>query len=121
MGNMALVENGGRVRKIQGQILFPNYITNSMKPADNVIVEVYKYVSGVDAFRIPDQQPRIASCLTGPDGRFCFVGMPAGKYVVRLGIRHPNSEGWNGTHVIVDLEPKRRGKSGLRVVMQAAT
>ncbi len=118
---MALVQNGGRVQNIRGRILFPNYITNTTKPADNVIAELYKYVSGVDAFRIPDEQPKLASCITGPDGRFCFPGIPAGKYVVRIGTRPAVATGWNGTHVIVNLDPKRRGKREFKVIMQAAT
>ena len=59
----------------------------------------------------PDNQRRIAACVTGKDGTFCFSNLPAGKYEVRL------SKGieWSPTHVLVQVDPKGGSSTPIEV------
>src|SRR5688572_9206308 len=84
MGNMVIVESGRNLRRLQGKIIFPNYITNVEEPGKDVIVEVYRYMGAdkkSEVHNIPDLRDPVASCLTGDDGKFCFKDIPSGKYV----------------------------------------
>jgi hypothetical protein len=58
----------------------------------------------------PGQQ-RVAACVTGVDGRFCFRDLAPGAYELRSSF---NSE-WDVTHVYAVLDPKR-GTTGRMVV-----
>ncbi len=52
----------------------------------------------------PEQQ-RVAVCLTGSDGKFCFKHLQPGTYELRSSV----SSGWDVTHIHVTVDPK--GKS----------
>ena len=52
------------------------------------------------------QQKRLAACVTGPDGKFCFRHLPSGTYELRSSMK----SGWNVTHVHVTVD-KRSGES----------
>ena len=49
-------------------------------------------------------QHRIAACITGEDGKFCFNKLPAGKYELLLSI----DGGWGRSHVYVVIDPRNR-------------
>jgi hypothetical protein len=65
------------------------------------------------------KQHRIAACKTGPDGRFCFVGLPHGNYEVRCSF----DPGVDVTHVYVTLASSRlwHPRRSLRVYMSLGT
>lgn len=128
MGNMIIVESGKNLTRLQGKIIFPNYITNVEEPGKDVVIEVYRYMETdkkSEVYNVPDQRDPVASCLTGDDGKFCFRDIPSGKYVLKVGTRE--STGWNGKYILVNLETRwwwgwwRRPGGDLRVVMEAAT
>ena len=59
----------------------------------------------------PDSQRRIAACVTGKDGAFCFSKLHAGKYELRV------SKGaeWSPTHVLVTVDPGRGTSKPIKV------
>jgi hypothetical protein len=58
---------------------------------------------------------RLTACQTGADGRFCFKGIPAGKYMVcAYGLD------FNSTCVLVTLKTKSR-KRGFNIVLDPGT
>ena len=65
------------------------------------------------------KQRRIAACVTGADGSFCFRGIPAGKYELLLS----KDGGWKRSHVVVVVAPGNRkgSKSALALSMQVGT
>ena len=88
---------------------------------NNILVEVFDHPEGLllpyprnkEAER---KQRRIAACKTGEAGRFCFVGLPSGKYELRCSIQ---GGGWDVTHVYVRIAPgcRKDGKTELKVQM----
>jgi hypothetical protein len=72
------------------------------------------------------KQRRVAACRTGPDGKFWFRNLPPGKYEVRS-----SNEGqpsyvvatpvFDVTSLIVDIDPKKGQRGGVRVWMHPAT
>lgn len=55
----------------------------------------------------PAKQRRLAACVTGDDGRFCFENLAPGRYELRVSY----GSGWNVTHVYVVVDPKGRASS----------
>ncbi len=47
------------------------------------------------------RQRRVAACVTGEDGKFCFGFVGAGKYEVRVS----KDGGFNVTHIYVEVDP----------------
>jgi hypothetical protein len=90
-------------------------------PLSNVLVEVFDHPDHL-LLEYPKNQEerakqrRIAACKTRADGRFCFVGIPKGKYEIRSSI----DPGWNVTHVWVRVDPgnRRSTNAETRVQMQ---
>jgi len=78
----------------------------------NVLVEVYDQpdILLLDwkerSARISEQH-RIAACVTGKDGRFCFRKIPPGKYELRCS----RSGEWDPTSVIVNIGSKNEKAS----------
>ena len=64
-------------------------------------------------------QRRIAACVVGSDGQFCFAEIPAGKYEVRFS----KDGGWNHTSLVVSVAPRSRNatKRSLEISMQAGS
>ena len=64
-------------------------------------------------------QRRIAACVVGNDGRFCFASIPPGKYEVRVS----KDGGWNHTSLIVSVALRGRDvtRRNLEVTMQVGT
>src|SRR5271163_1400218 len=76
-------------------------------PLENALVEIFdnpNYLLDESNGHKNPKQKRIAACVTGKDGKFCF-SLPDGKYELRASL----SVGINVTHiyVVVDL---RKGK-----------
>jgi uncharacterized surface anchored protein len=76
----------------------------------------------VEVFTNPKKSEgqRVAACRTGPDGKFCFVGLASGKYELRASSEDTHA-GWDVTKVYVVVNRATENKKGLRVVMQPAT
>ncbi|MFL6231055.1 MAG: carboxypeptidase-like regulatory domain-containing protein [Pyrinomonadaceae bacterium] len=91
---------GGTVKSIRGKVIYPNG-----EPKEGAVVEVYSYASSdknLRPYELVREKKRIAACLTDENGRFCFTGLPSGKYVVRAGTRI--SEGMQEIYVVTSVE-----------------
>jgi hypothetical protein len=60
------------------------------------------------------KQRRIAACKTGENGRFCFAGLPSGKYELRCSFQ----SGWDVTHVYVRISPNHQKDSNRELQVQ---
>lgn len=88
--------------RIRGRVVY----YNNDKPADDIVVEVYKVANEDKSLRphkIALRGGRFAACVTGSDGAFSFPDLPSGSYVLRAGTRSGNA-GMNEVYmkVIVD-------------------
>ena len=105
-GNMMIVVPVEKTyRELHGTVQM-----NDDQVLENALVEIfdnpdYLLNSNPNAVKQP-RQTRLAACVTGPDGKFCFRHLPTGKYELRSSIRN----GWNVTHVIVAVN-KRSGEN----------
>jgi len=103
-------------RQLRGTIVRPDD-----KPLSGALVEVFtnpEYLLNdklLSKHGAPNQR-RVAVCLTGADGKFCFSGLPAGRYEVRSSSDDTRT-GWNASQVYVILNPKSRRKRELTVEM----
>ena len=84
---------------------------------ENVLVEVFDHPEIFDPGHEKRHGPeivqhRIAACVTGINGRFCFGHLRAGKYEVRASV----GSGRNWTHVVISLAPKS-GRTATPVVI----
>lgn len=89
----------------------------------DVLVEVFDHPEGL-LLSYPQnkeaklKQQRIAACITGTTGKFCFPRLPNGNYELRCSI----GSGWDVTHVYVSIGRGRgnRAKGKLKVQMYLA-
>jgi len=104
-------------RKLEGTI-----DTYNRRPLEHALVEIFDHpeylLDQSSSFkRDHPEQKKLAACQTGADGKFCFRGLPPGKYELRSSI---NSD-WNVTHVYVVLDKKAGQGKALRVLMELGT
>jgi protocatechuate 3,4-dioxygenase beta subunit len=102
----------GNVRDVNGEIL------------SDVLVEVFDKPGRLllpYPQNIENQKPqrRIAACVVGSDGQFCFANIPPGKYEVRFS----KNGGWNHTSLVLSVGPRGRNapKRNLEITMQVGT
>ena len=102
----------GFVRDVNGQTI------------PDVLVEVFDkpgYLLLPYPQNIEKQTPqrRIAACVVGNDGQFCFTNIPAGKYEVRFS----KNGGWKHTSLVLTIAPRGRiaTKRNLEITMQVGT
>jgi protocatechuate 3,4-dioxygenase beta subunit len=91
---------GGTVKSIHGKVSYP-----TGDPVAEGVVEVYNYENAdrnLPPYELARAKERLAACLTDKDGRYCFAGLPSGKYVLRAGTRI--SEGMQEIYVTVNLD-----------------
>jgi protocatechuate 3,4-dioxygenase beta subunit len=84
-------------------------VSSDGKPLAGVLVEVYDKPEGLllgwkEREARKSEQRRIATCVTGHDGEFCFDKIPAGKYELRCS----KPADWNCTSVYVVVAPHER-------------
>jgi hypothetical protein len=77
------------------------------QPLAGVLVEIYDKPEGLlmdwkERERTSAPQHRIAACVTGEDGEFCFPRIPAGKYELRFS----KPIEWNAVSIYVILAPR---------------
>jgi hypothetical protein len=90
----------------------------------DVLVEVldrpeYLLLSYPESEEKKKGQRRIAACVVGSDGSFCFKGLPPGKYELRFS----KDGGWKHTQVYVVVAPAghKALKRGLEISMHVGT
>jgi protocatechuate 3,4-dioxygenase beta subunit len=84
---------------------------------ENALVEVFAD-DGTEITPTSDSNIRVAACLTGEKGKFCFDGLKPGKYILAVG-----HQGFNITFIKLTLDPKGRRSSGkpLEVSLELGT
>ena len=88
---------------------------------EGALVQVFDHPEAsphADGRRVGVGQKRVAACLAGAGGEFCFDKIPPGKYEVRI-----HAKGFNPTSIFVELGPKHRRsvKKVIEVEMDAGT
>ena len=90
----------------------------NQRPLGGVLVEVYDKPEGLlmdwkeREARKPNQR-RVAACVTGADGEFCFSKMPPGKYELRCS----KPVEWDSTSAYVIVAPKARYSTSSKIVV----
>jgi hypothetical protein len=89
-----------------------------------VLVEVFDHpdyllLSYPERQKQKKDQRRIAACVGGSDGRFCFESLQPGKYELRFS----KDGGWKHTqvYVVVVAANRKASKRGLQISMQVGT
>jgi len=88
----------------------------------DVLVEVFthpEYLLSEDPLEEREKihQVRIAACITGANGEFCFRSLPAGTYEIRSSI----SGGVDITRIYITVDPKHGKSKKVEVPMQVGT
>jgi protocatechuate 3,4-dioxygenase beta subunit len=88
------------------------------KPLAEVLVEVYDKPEGLllgwkEREARKSKQRKIAACVTGKDGEFCFGKIPAGKYELRCS----KPVEWNCTSVYVVVAPGERKSLASQIIV----
>ena len=92
------------------------------EPVSNARVYVWRrpvnvsdqdFASGNVAY--DEYKSRLTACETGEDGKFCFDGIPPGKYMVCA-----HGSGFNSTCVLVTVRARSR-RSGFDIVLDVGT
>jgi hypothetical protein len=93
-----------KVKRIAGKVLLPDE-----EPVNEAIVEVFNYSSSSTDYKDVDAaltKKRLAACMTGENGAFCFNKLPPGRYLLRAGTR--KSAGINQIHAIITVLPNNQ-------------
>jgi protocatechuate 3,4-dioxygenase beta subunit len=102
-------------RKVQGTVVG----MSDDRPMENALVEIFDhpdYLLRENPLAEHPQQRRVAACVTGTNGRFCFHTLPPGKYELRSSLE----SGWNITHIYVVVDKKGQRKK-IQVMMHIGT
>jgi protocatechuate 3,4-dioxygenase beta subunit len=117
VGNLQMVFVDRRAyRQLRGIVRDPNG-----NPVKDALLEVltgpeYLLIDKPIDKRGRSSQRRVAACRTGADGRFCFGGLPAGRYELRSS-SDDTATGWNVSQVYVVVSPRGYRKKELIVEM----
>ena len=88
---------------------------------DGALVEVFDkpdYLVSDKPWAEKPEQKLLRNCVTSADGKFCFRGLPAGTYELRIS----KDQGWNVTHVYVVVDRKAAEKiEQLHITMHIGT
>lgn len=108
-GNESVVYKESRIhRRVQGVVRMP---LNELQ--EDVLVEVFDNPDYLLCPFLPNNpnrctmkpsgdQRRLAACITGKNGEFCFDDLPAGNYELRVS----KDQGWNPTYVYLTIDPQ---------------
>ncbi len=92
-------------RKLEGTVVG----MGDSRLIEDALVEVFdhpEYLLGENPLADHPEQKRVAACHTSADGKFCFRGLPPGKYELRSSLE----SGWNITHIYVVVDKKGQSK-----------
>lgn len=98
-------------QRLHGVVSFPNG-----SPAPGALLEIYDKPENVlrlwkHAKPKSIRQRRIATCKTGPDGRFNFANIAPGKYELRGSKSSTTCCEWNPVRAYVVLDPRKRNST----------
>lgn len=93
-------------------------VSSDGKPLAGVLVEVYDKPEGLllgwkEREARKSKQRKVAACVTGNDGEFCFDKIPAGKYELRCS----KPAEWNCTSVYVVVAPHERKSLASQIIV----
>lgn len=103
-------------KTLRGKVSVPA----SQQPLAGVLVEIYDKPEGLlmdwkEREARKAQQRRVAACVTGADGQFCFPKLPAGKYELRCS--KPGEWDPTSAYVVIAPEDRHSKKSAIIVPM----
>jgi protocatechuate 3,4-dioxygenase beta subunit len=107
---MVVVPMEKSFRELRGTVQMPDG-----RVLENALVEIFDnadYLLQSGPLKQP-HQTRLAKCVTGSDGKFCFRHLPSGTYELRSSI----DTGWNVTHVHVTVDKRSGASEEFTVVM----
>lgn len=102
------------LKSLRGKVV----VAANDQPLAGALVEVYDRPEGLlmdwkEREVRKAQQRRIAACVTGADGQFCFSKVPAGKYELRSS--KPGE--WNSTSAYVIVAPEDPHSTSSKVIV----
>jgi Prealbumin-like fold domain len=109
-----IIKQDQPLRFLHGKIV----VRHDEKPLAGVLVEVYDKPEALllgwkEREDRKGKQRKIAACLTGEDGEFCFDKIPAGEYELRCS----KPIEWNCASVYVIVDPKQRNSLVSQIVV----
>jgi hypothetical protein len=111
-GNEYIIVKEEKVyRYLSGTVNFQND-----DPVSDALVEVYTHPEYLlleysEGAKKKKKQRRIAACVTGEDGKFCFGFLPPGKYEMRVS----QGSGINVTHIYVEADPYNQDSTDMEI------
>jgi protocatechuate 3,4-dioxygenase beta subunit len=107
-----IIKNEGVVQSLRGKVVG----SASHRAMEGVLVEVYDKPEGLlmdwkEREERKRDQRRVAACVTGANGEFCFTGIPPGKYELRCS----KPIEWDPTSVYVVVGRRTRLNKNLEV------
>jgi len=112
---MIVVKEGHSYRRLTGTITMPDG-----RPLESALVEVFDspdYLLDESWHGQPHPQKKLAACRTSAGGKFCFRHLSSGVYELRSSI----GNGWNVTHVYIEVDTKTGSDKDVQVVMTMGT
>jgi hypothetical protein len=109
------------VRQIHGSVFFPKDNKAGRARAENIVVELYSYIGGEnynDVNQVLQERKRVVACVTSHDGRFSFVGLKQGRYLLRAGTL--SQDQFNEVYIILRLDPHGVNK-GVDIILPLGT
>jgi protocatechuate 3,4-dioxygenase beta subunit len=114
-----IIKKDQAVKSLRGKVI----VAANGQPLEGVLVEVYDKPDGLlldwkERESRKAQQKRIAACITGADGQFCFANIPPGKYE----LRSSKPVEWDPTSIYIVVAPRNRRsvRSPLTVELHAS-
>ncbi len=110
---------GVRRKTLRGRVS----INGELLPEIGGVVEVYKMPldsKKLDHFLIVRKSQRIAACVVGPEGKFCFPKLPPGQYFLVAGCLSSEA-GINTTQIVVTIDPKAKKDHPLELSLSPGT
>jgi len=109
-----IIKQDQPLKFLHGKII----VSSGEKPLAGALVEVYDKPEALllgwkEREARKDEQRKIAACVTGEDGEFCFDKMPAGKYELRCS----KPVEWNCTSIYVVVDPKQNNGMASQIVV----
>lgn len=111
---------GVRRKTLRGRVS----VNGELLPETGGVVEVYKMPpdsgENLNHYLIARKSKRIASCVVDPEGKFCFLKLPPGRYFLVAGCLSGEA-GINTIQIVVTIDPKAKEDHLLELDLSSGT